>query len=98
MARGTPLRVKLQRVSNRTPKLPLPRYHSLAAAGADLCADVDGSLTLKPGERALVSTGFAIELPKGYEGQVRPRSGLAVRSGLGMPNAPGTIDSDYRGE
>ena len=68
------------------------------AAGMDLCAAIDETLTLKPRERALVPCGFAIAIPQGYEGQVRPRSGLALRSGLSIPNAPGTIDSDYRGE
>lgn len=61
-------------------------------------ADLDHSLTLSPGQRALVPTGFAIELPEGYEAQIRARSGLALRSGIGIPNGPGTVDSDYRGE
>ena len=78
--------------------LELPRYASAGAAGADLCAAVDASLTLAPGERAAVPTGFVVELPPGWEGQVRPRSGLALRHGLTVANAPGTIDSDYRGE
>ncbi|MBV9271635.1 MAG: dUTP diphosphatase [Candidatus Eremiobacteraeota bacterium] len=77
--------------------LPLPLYMSELAAGADLCAAVDGELTLEPGARALVATGFAIALPSGYEAQVRPRSGLALRHGVTCLNAPGTIDADYRG-
>jgi dUTP pyrophosphatase len=68
------------------------------AAGADLCAAVGEQLTLLPGARALVPTGFSIALPPGYEAQVRPRSGLAIRSGVTCLNAPGTIDADYRGE
>lgn len=77
--------------------LPLPTYMSEQAAGADLCAAVRDELTLLPGARALVPTGFAIALPPGYEAQVRPRSGLAIRSGITCLNAPGTIDADYRG-
>jgi dUTP pyrophosphatase len=78
--------------------LELPRYATDGAAGADLCAAVDTPLILAPGERAAVPTGFVVELPPGWEGQVRPRSGLALRHGLTVTNAPGTIDSDYRGE
>ena len=78
--------------------LPLPRYMSEDAAGADLCAAVLEDLTLLPGARALVPTGFAIALPRGYEAQVRPRSGLAARHGVTVLNAPGTIDADFRGE
>lgn len=85
----------------RTPQaldLPLPAYATAGAAGMDLHAALSAPLVLKPGERSLVPTGIAIALPQGYEAQVRPRSGLALRLGLGMVNAPGTIDSDYRGE
>lgn len=80
--------------------LPLPAAQSAAAAGADLCAALaeDAPLTLAPGARALVPCGFAMALPIGYEGQVRPRSGLAARHGVTVLNAPGTIDADYRGE
>ena len=80
--------------------LPLPTYHSAHAAGLDLLAAVaeDAPLTIAPGARALVPTGIAIALPAGHEAQVRPRSGLAVRHGLTVLNAPGTIDADYRGE
>ena len=78
--------------------LPLPHYASQAAAGADLAAAVDGVLWIEPGARALVPTGLRIALPAGYEGQVRPRSGLALRHGVTIPNAPGTIDADFRGE
>jgi dUTP pyrophosphatase len=78
--------------------LPLPEYATSGSAGVDLRAAVTAPLTLAPGERCLVPTGIRIALPPGYEAQVRPRSGLAVRHGIGMVNAPGTVDSDYRGE
>ena len=80
--------------------LPLPSYHSALAAGLDLIAAVpaDSALSLAPGARALIPTGIAVALPPGTEAQVRPRSGLAVRHGLTVLNAPGTIDADYRGE
>jgi dUTP pyrophosphatase len=78
--------------------LPLPVYMSEHAAGADLCAAIGEQLTLLPGARALVPTGFSIALPPGYEAQVRPRSGLAIQSGVTCLNSPGTIDADYRGE
>ncbi|MBK8480309.1 MAG: dUTP diphosphatase [Proteobacteria bacterium] len=76
----------------------LPRYMSAGAAGLDLGAALEQPVELRPLERALVPTGLVVELPPGHEGQVRPRSGLAVREGLTVLNAPGTIDSDYRGE
>lgn len=80
--------------------LPLPAYQSAHAAGLDIVAAVpqDASVTLGPGARALIPTGFALELPVGYEAQVRPRSGLAIRHGVTLLNSPGTIDADYRGE
>ena len=78
--------------------LPLPAYASDGAAGLDLRAAVGEGVVLAPGDRALVPTGFAIAVPRGYEAQVRPRSGLALKKGIVLPNAPGTIDSDYRGE
>jgi len=78
--------------------LPLPEWQTDGAAGADLHAAVDVPLVLAPGERALVPTGIAIALPAGWEAQIRPRSGLAVRHGITVLNAPGTIDADYRGE
>jgi dUTP pyrophosphatase len=90
--------VKLRRVAQRGPPLPAPHYQTAGSAGADLQADLEAPLTLLPGARALVPTGFAIELPAGYEAQVRARSGLAIKSGVGLPNGVGTIDSDYRGE
>jgi len=78
--------------------LPLPEYKSEGASGMDLFAAVKKPIVIKPGSRALIPTGLKIELPDGFEGQVRPRSGLAVNHGLTVLNAPGTIDSDYRGE
>jgi dUTP pyrophosphatase len=80
--------------------IDLPAYASAQAAGLDLCAavGVGEPLTLKPGQRALVPTGFAIALPAGYEAQIRPRSGLALKHGVTVLNSPGTIDADYRGE
>jgi dUTP pyrophosphatase len=78
--------------------IPLPRYMTPHAAGMDICAAIDDSLTLPSGSITLVPTGFAMALPDGYEAQVRPRSGLAVKHGVTVINSPGTIDSDYRGE
>jgi dUTP pyrophosphatase len=89
--------VRIQRLPHAE-GLPLPAYATEGAAGADLRAAVESELVLDPGERAAVPTGLVLEIPVGYEGQVRPRSGLAIRSGLTIVNAPGTIDSDYRGE
>jgi dUTP pyrophosphatase len=77
--------------------LPLPAYMSAHAAGADLYAAIADDVVLMPGSRALIPTGVSIALPEGYEAQVRPRSGLAIRSGVTCLNAPGTIDADYRG-
>lgn len=78
--------------------LPLPTYATEGSAGLDLLAAIDAEIELKPGERKLVPTGIAIALPLGFEAQVRPRSGLALKHGITLINAPGTIDSDYRGE
>ena len=82
------------------PDLPLPGYATMGAAGLDLLAAVraDDPLILPPGERALIPTGLAMVVPPGYEAQVRPRSGLALKNGITVLNSPGTIDSDYRGE
>lgn len=76
----------------------LPAYMTEHAAGMDLHAALDGPLLIRPGARVLVPTGLALEIPVGYEGQVRPRSGLALKKGISLPNSPGTIDADYRGE
>lgn len=78
--------------------LPLPAYETAMAAGMDLSAAVSADMALEPGARALVPTGLAMALPPGFEAQVRPRSGLAVRNGVTVLNSPGTIDADYRGE
>jgi dUTP pyrophosphatase len=78
--------------------LPLPSYQSEDAVGLDLQAALEEDLTLRPGSIAAIPCGFCLAIPKGYEGQIRPRSGLALRHGLSIPNAPGTIDPDYRGE
>jgi dUTP pyrophosphatase len=89
--------IRIRRLA-RAEGLPFPNYATTGAAGADLCAAVDGDLVIAPGERVAVPTGLVLEIPDGFEGQVRPRSGLAIRHGLTVVNAPGTIDSDYRGE
>jgi len=78
--------------------LPLPAYATPGSAGVDLAAALEAPLVLAPGARAAVPTGIALALPEGYEGQIRPRSGLALRHGLAVLNSPGTIDADYRGE
>lgn len=78
--------------------LPLPRYMTAGAAGVDLYAAVEAAVAIAPGKRVLVPTGIAIALPEGYEAQIRPRSGLALKHGLTLLNSPGTIDCDYRGE
>jgi dUTP pyrophosphatase len=91
-----PVRVRLKRVGRV--RVELPRAMTEGSVGFDLPAAIESELTLAPGERLLVPCGFAIAIPPGYEGQVRPRSGLALKKGLSIPNAPGTIDPDYRGE
>ena len=78
--------------------LPFPEYASTGASGMDLFAAVDQEVILNPGDRVLIPTGVAISLPSGFEAQIRPRSGLALKFGIGLLNSPGTIDSDYRGE
>ncbi len=78
--------------------LPLPSYATAGAAGMDLIAAIRDPISVQPGERALIPTGLTIALPPGYELQIRPRSGLALRHGITLPNSPGTIDEDYRGE
>jgi len=76
----------------------IPQYMTELAAGMDLCAAVDAPVVLRPGQRILIPTGLAMAIPPGYEGQVRPRSGLALKNGIALVNSPGTIDADYRGE
>ncbi|SLN45426.1 Deoxyuridine 5'-triphosphate nucleotidohydrolase [Pseudoruegeria aquimaris] len=91
--------IRVSRTETADPALPLPAYETAGAAGADLRADLPGRapVTLAPGERALIPTGLRLEIPPGYEVQIRPRSGLALKHGITLPNTPGTIDSDYRG-
>lgn len=93
---GEPLQIKVRRVGDVA--VDLPRAQTDGSVGMDLPAAIAAPITLAAGERRLVPCGFAIAIPRGYEGQVRPRSGLALRQGLSIPNAPGTIDPDYRGE
>jgi dUTP pyrophosphatase len=96
---GPPVRVRIARVRPaEDADLPLPKPATSGSAGVDLYAALPTDLTFEPGDRAAVPTGIAVAIPHGFEGQVRPRSGLALRHGLTLPNAPGTIDSDYRGE
>jgi dUTP pyrophosphatase len=91
--------IQLKRLHpERDADIALPCYMTPHAAGMDICAAIDDTLTLAPGRIALVPTGLAMALPHGYEAQVRPRSGLAVKHGISVVNSPGTIDSDYRGE
>lgn len=95
------LTIRCIRIPQADPAIALPSYETSGAAGADLRAnfpleDRDG-ITLAPGARALVPTGLSLEIPDGYEAQIRPRSGLALKHGITLPNSPGTIDSDYRG-
>ena len=78
--------------------IPLPQYMTPQAAGLDVCAAIRNDLVLEPGAITLIPTGFSIAIPEGYEAQIRPRSGLAVKHGIGLINSPGTIDADYRGE
>ncbi|WP_265500977.1 dUTP diphosphatase [Paracoccus beibuensis] len=94
--------IRVMRLPDADPALPLPTYRTAGAAGADLCANLppdrrDGGITLPPLGRALIPTGLALAIPPGWEVQVRPRSGLALKHGVTLLNAPGTIDSDYRG-
>lgn len=77
--------------------LPLPKYATSGSSGMDLCADVDNEITIVPGEIKLVSSGIYLSIPQGYEAEIRPRSGLALKHGISLVNTPGTIDSDYRG-
>jgi dUTP diphosphatase len=92
------LRIEIKRIRPGVNQLELPAYMTEGAAGMDICADIEHDRTLAPLERALIPAGLAIALPPGFEAQIRPRSGLALRQGLTMINSPGTIDSDYRGE
>jgi dUTP pyrophosphatase len=90
--------VKIARVGSSSSDILLPAYQTGGAAGMDLCAAIRRKMVIRPGKTVLVPTGFSIELPAGYEAQIRPRSGLASNHSIGILNSPGTIDSDYRGE
>jgi dUTP pyrophosphatase len=91
--------IKFQRLRPESDAdIPLPRYMTPRSAGMDLCAAITKELVLETGAITLIPTGFAMAIPEGYEAQIRPRSGLAVKHGIGLINSPGTIDADYRGE
>lgn len=92
------IQIQITRVSDSAHDILLPTYATEHSAGMDICAAVDGEFVLKAGETALVPSGFAIALPEGFEAQIRPRSGLALKHQVTVLNAPGTIDADYRGE
>ena len=92
------IKVRISRVSQGENDLPLPAYATFGSAGMDLVAAVESDVSISPAETILVPTGISIQLPEGYEAQVRPRSGLAIKHQIGILNSPGTIDSDYRGE
>ena len=95
----SPIPIKLKWLDpEATADLPLPSYETPGSSGMDVCAAIADQQTIEPGQRVLLPTGFAVAIPTGYEIQVRPRSGLAVKHGLSLPNTPGTIDADYRGE
>lgn len=91
------LTVKIKRLDHAK-DLSLPSYATALSAGMDLVAAIDEKITLAPSERKIIPTGLSIALPEGYEAQIRPRSGLAIKHGITLPNSPGTIDADYRGE
>lgn len=95
---GSRVDVQISRVSDAFKDVPLPAYATEHAAGMDICAAVEAEFVLRAGETSLVPSGFAIALPEGYEAQIRPRSGLAIKHQVTVMNAPGTIDADYRGE
>ncbi len=94
----SPVKVLITRINESASDIPLPSYATEGSAGMDICAAVESEVVLKAGQTALVPSGFAIALPAGFEAQIRPRSGLAIKHQVGILNSPGTIDSDYRGE
>ena len=91
------VKIRIKRV-RKDPSLPLPQYMTHGSSGMDLYASVENEIILNPGERKLIPTGISVAIPEGFEGQIRPRSGLAIHHGIGVVNGPGTIDADYRGE
>jgi dUTP pyrophosphatase len=92
------IQIKITRIDQTKTDIPLPAYATEGSAGMDLCAAVDADVVIQSNETVLVPTGFSIELLPGFEAQIRPRSGLAIKHRIGILNSPGTIDSDYRGE
>jgi dUTP pyrophosphatase len=92
------MKIRITRINNNDIDITTPTYATSGSAGMDLCAACDSQIVLKPNSVVLVPTGFKVELPEGYEAQIRPRSGLAIKNNIGILNSPGTIDSDYRGE
>lgn len=92
------IKIKIQRVTNKFNDIPLPEYATSGSSGLDLRAAVENEIVLEKGKFGLVPTNLRVEIPAGYEIQVRPRSGLAAKNGIGVLNSPGTVDSDYRGE
>jgi dUTP diphosphatase len=96
-AEASIMKIYVKRLRKTRPD-SMPQYMTEGASGMDLFASLEGELTLEPGERKLIPTGISVAIPEGFEGQVRPRSGLAIQKGIGIVNGPGTIDSDYRGE
>ena len=91
------MKIHLKRLKKEHP-VSLPQYMTEGSSGMDLFASLEKEVTLEPGERGLIPTGISVAIPEGFEGQIRPRSGLAIQKGIGIVNAPGTIDADYRGE
>lgn len=91
------MKIYIKRLRENRP-VSLPRYMTGGSSGMDLVASLEKDVILEPGERKLISTGISVAIPEGFEGQVRPRSGLAIQKGIGLVNGPGTIDADYRGE
>jgi len=91
------MKIYVKRLRRNHP-VPMPQYMTPGASGMDLFASLEKEVTLGPGERELIPTGISVAIPEGFEGQIRPRSGLAIQKGIGIVNGPGTIDSDYRGE
>jgi dUTP pyrophosphatase len=91
------MKIYIKRLKKDTP-ISLPQYMTEGSSGMDLYASLNQEVTLEPGERKLIPTGISVAIPEGFEGQIRPRSGLAIQKGIGIVNGPGTIDADYRGE
>jgi len=97
MASMEQIKIYIKRLKKNHP-ISLPQYMTEGSSGMDLFASLEEEVILLPGERRLIPTGISVAIPEGFEGQIRPRSGLAIRKGIGLVNGPGTIDSDYRGE